>query len=86
MYFLEGFEWNRGKKKQVIYEFISPILKEYDKIPKYVDIYLYIDIHTYIGFPGGSDSTESACIAGDPSLIPGLGLTTHPSILAWRIP
>ena len=56
------------------------------KIPKYVDIYLYIDIHTYIGFPGGSDSTESACIAGDPSLIPGLGLTTHPSILAWRIP
>ena len=56
------------------------------KIPKYVDIYLYIDIHTYIRFPGGSDSTESACNAGDPSLIPGLGLTTHPSILAWRIP
>ena len=24
-------------------------------------------------FPGGSDSTESACKAGDPDLIPGLG-------------
>ena len=25
------------------------------------------------GFPGGSDGTESACNAGDPSSIPGLG-------------
>ena len=25
------------------------------------------------GFPGGSDGKESACNAGDPSLIPGLG-------------
>ena len=25
------------------------------------------------GFPGGSDSKESACNAGDPGLIPGLG-------------
>ena len=25
------------------------------------------------GFPGGSDSEESACNAGDPGLIPGLG-------------
>ena len=25
------------------------------------------------GFPGGSDSKESACNAGDPSSIPGLG-------------
>ena len=24
-------------------------------------------------FPGGSDGKESACNAGDPSLIPGLG-------------
>jgi len=26
-----------------------------------------------LGFPGGSDSKESACNAGDPSLIPDLG-------------
>ena len=25
------------------------------------------------GFPGGSDGEESACSAGDPGLIPGLG-------------
>ena len=43
-------------------------------------------------FPGGSDSKESACNAGDPGLIPGLGrppekeIATHFSILAWRIP
>ena len=27
----------------------------------------------YWGFPGVSDSKESACNAGDPGLIPGLG-------------
>ena len=26
-----------------------------------------------LGFPGGSDSKESACNAGDPGLIPGSG-------------
>ena len=45
------------------------------------------------GFPDGSDGKESACNAGDPSSIPGLGrspggegMATHSSILAWRIP
>ena len=44
------------------------------------------------GFPGGSDSKESACNEGDLSSIPGLedtleeGMATHSSILAWRIP
>ena len=38
--------------------------------------------------PGGSDGKESACNAGDPDLIPGLGrslkkgMATHCSILA----
>ena len=42
------------------------------------------------GFPGGSDSKESARNAGDPGSIPGSGKipqsATHSSILAWRIP
>ena len=44
------------------------------------------------GFPGGSDGKESACNAGDPGLIPGLGRSfgegygDHSSFLAWRIP
>ena len=32
-------------------------------------MFLYISV----GFPGGSDGKESACNAGDPSSIPGLG-------------
>ena len=43
-------------------------------------------------FPGGSDGTESACSVGDPSSIPGLGISPGEgnancsSILAWKIP
>ena len=43
------------------------------------------------GFPGGSDSKESACNVGDLGLITGLGrslekrMATHSSILAWKI-
>ena len=46
----------------------------------------------FLGFPGGSDSKESACNAGNLGSIPGLGrslgggIATHSSILAWRIP
>ena len=45
-----------------------------------------------LGFPGGSESNESACNAGDPSSIPGSGrspekeMATHSSVLAWRTP
>ena len=48
--------------------------------------------YTYMGFPRGSDSKEFACNAGDLGLIPGSGrspgeeMTTHSSILTWRIP
>ena len=28
----------------------------------------------FLGFPGGSDGKESACKAGKPGLIPGLGI------------
>ena len=46
-----------------------------------------------MGFPGSSDGKESACNAGDPGSIPGLGrfpwrrgMVTRTSMLAWRIP
>ena len=44
------------------------------------------------GFPGSSAGKESACNAGDPGLIPGLGRSpggrceTHSRILVWRVP
>ena len=59
------------------------------------------DSHSYIikaiydhpmVFPGGPDGKEYVCNAGDPCSIPklgrspGEGMTTHSSILAWRIP
>ena len=43
------------------------------------------------GIPGGSDSKESACNAGDLGLIyeledpPGKEMATHSRILVWRI-
>ena len=40
-----------------------------------------------MGFPGGSDSRESACNAGDLGSIPGSEkeMATHSSVLTWRI-
>ena len=49
-------------------------------------VYMY----THRGFPGSSGGKDSACNAGDPGSIPGLGRSpeegTHSNILAWRIP
>ena len=47
-----------------------------------------------LGFPGGSDGTESACNAGFDPWVRSLswedpleeGVATHSGILAWRIP
>ena len=50
-----------------------------------------LPLHPEGGFPGGSESKESACYAGDWVQSPGQedplekGMATHPSILAWRI-
>ena len=33
----------------------------------------YIYVYPYMGFPGGSEDKASACNAGDPGSIPGLG-------------
>ena len=42
---------------------------------KYSEMYKEENDHllSFSGFPGGSDSKDSACIAGDLRLIPGLG-------------
>ena len=44
-------------------------------------------IHLWKGeaFPGGSDSKDSTCKAGDLGWIPEESMTAHSSILAWRI-
>ena len=34
---------------------------------------VYLKLDSNMGFPGGSDSKESACNAGDPGSISGLG-------------
>ena len=45
-----------------------------------------------MGFPGGLDSKEPVCNAGDPGSIPGSedhlekGTATYSNILAWRSP
>ena len=45
-----------------------------------------------MGFPGGSDSKEPACNAGDLGSIPGSGrslekrMATHSHIIAWKTP
>jgi len=50
-----------------------------------------LESDSVIYIPGGSDGKESTCDAGDLGSIPGLGrsprggMTTHSSILAWRI-
>ena len=48
--------------------------------------------YLYLGFPGGSDSKESACNAGELSSIPGSGKSPGEAngcllqYFAWRIP
>ena len=37
------------------------------------NVALWWQLHKYTGFPGGSDSKESACSAGDPGSVPGSG-------------
>ena len=39
-----------------------------------------------LGFPGGSESKESACNAGVLGSIPGGGMAIYSTNLAWRIP
>ena len=60
------------------------------KLHKIFTVLCFTSFVKYWGFPGGSDSKDSACNAGDLGSIPGLGKSpgvgTFSSILAWRIP
>ena len=45
-----------------------------------------LQVDSLLAEPGGSNGKASACSAGDPGSIPGLGMVTHSSTLAWKIP
>ena len=55
--------------------YIHPLIHslETTNILSYTCAYTFIQILNGRGFPGGSDSKESACNVGDLSSIPGLG-------------
>ena len=58
----------------------------------FIQVFLLCTLSCGSGLPGGSDSKEAACNAGDLGLMPGLerspggGQGNHSNILAWRIP
>ena len=49
----------------------NPLLNHNGK--EYGKEYMYMYMYVYMGFPGGSDSKESACSAGDLGLTPRSG-------------
>ena len=57
---------------------MDEILKD-EEIPRMRHMILLLDIlwgylkNRHLGFPGGSDGTESTCNVGDLGFIPGLG-------------
>ena len=57
------------------------IKKKVFMVKKYLTnrMYFYMTCMFLVGFPGGPDSKESACNAGDPGWIPGLGR------MLWRM-
>ena len=78
-------------KLQMGYSVFHVVNRKFSKCANRIFFILYHCILTK-AFPGGSDSKESACDAGDPGSIPGLrrshrkGMFTHSCILAWEIP
>ena len=53
----------RRRKRCVFHPWVGKIHQKRDRLPTPV----------FLGFPGGSDSKQSACNVGDLGLIPGLG-------------
>ena len=58
---------------------VSKIHKELIQFDGFVYTRTHTHTHTHVnmfkGFPGGLVSKESTCSAGDPGLIPGLGIS-----------
>ena len=57
-------------QKKPVLSWVGKIFWRRDRLPTPV----------FLGCPGGSDSKESACNAGDPTLIPGLGRSSGEGI------
>ena len=82
--------------REVFYLLIACTNCDFKFILKNLHTILYrskhINIYNIWASPGGSDGKDSACNAGNPGSIPGLGrslekeMATHSSILAWKIP
>ena len=54
---------------------LSPILAVISLASALASLPFDLKQNASLGFPGGSDGKESACNAGDPSLIPGSGIS-----------
>ena len=65
-------KWEIQEQKQKILENLNKYTLH---TQFYKQIYPHVNLRTTftqpLGFPGGSDGTESACNVGDPGLIPG---------------
>ena len=89
--FISAYPWIQSKDGKYLE-------KKFHEIPKnttwicHSSSTIYIALTLYLGFPGGSDSKESACNAGD--MVWSMDqedplekeMATHSNILAWRIP
>ena len=85
LYPLEDCKILEGRSQDLLFFYILPVPRS--KVS-------FKNKHTLVdhGFPGGSDGKESACNLGDLDLFPesgrscAEGMTTHSSLLGWRIP
>ena len=92
----ENWEWISSERLNTVFSSASSFylvnLSFFPEV-KVLGYYMIIGVlKENLGCPGGSDCKESACNAGDPSLIPELEdplekeIATHSSTLAWKIP
>ena len=56
----------------IIYVYITYVIYLICNLPWFIRLY-WFQAYSIMGFPGGLDSKESTCNAGDPGLTPGSG-------------